>query len=855
MQKTSMTNDRKIQISIGGSRKSTTWQTTDMLVSELYAKLAQPVRSNMTMQEYDRLTKAKKSDAKDVGGFVGGSLRDGRRKAHNVNSRDIITLDADNITAGATDMWLKRLEGLGVSYCVYSTRSHREQAPRLRIIIPMVQALAPDAYCFVAREMAYYIDGTMQIFDPTTFQPERLMFWPSVDSDQPYVYAAADKPFLLPDSWLQGDAWRNMATWRQVPGHEADEAALRAINSVKQPPEEALGIVGIFNRTYSIYDVMDQFLPGVYEPCLALGENRYTYTGGSSAGGAVVYDDHFLYSHHATDPAGGVLCNAFDLVRLHRYPDMDNEVNPRTPMHNRPSYVEMKKYAKTLPGVQETIAADKAANMDSIYEAAYGKLAPVDDFCDVPMPEGNNTTPKPETPPATPAGQESVFKPSMLMGQLDMDDRGNYDATINNYRLILENDPQLQGCLWYNQFTGADTCERLPGREDPRPVTFGMRTDIAPIVQHLQMVYGIKLNMRYLELAVAEVLKAHTRHPVREWLETLQWDGVERLDGLLVRTLGAEDTALTRAITRKIVCAVVQRSYFPGSKFDAMLVLVGGQGTGKSTLSRILAIRPEWHVDSVPSFNDKKGYEVITGNVVVEVAEMAAYSKTDVRSMKNFITQTSYRYRPAYGDKTLDYPAQCVLIGTTNEKEFLNDPTGGRRYWIVDTEQSKYNIDWAQMNAAQRDIGQIYAEAKHRLFNEHEPLVLPAELEQELQAKQEAEYTERSAWYDEIKAFLDMPVPEDWHEKTLAEKVVYVSNTTEFEAEAEKQATLMTEPRTLEYTTTREVFELVIRQRTGGEHVAYDKRIQLEIARALQECKMRKHDTRRNNRTGKYWLR
>lgn len=825
-----------------------------MLVSELYDKLAAPVRSNMTMQEYDRLTKAKKSDAKDVGGFVGGSLRDGRRKAHNVNSRDIITLDADNITAGATDMWLKRLEALGISYCVYSTRSHREQAPRLRIIVPMTTAISPDAYCFVSRELAYHIDNTMSIFDPTTFQPERLMFWPSVDSDQPYVFAYADKPLLYPNAWLEGDAWHDMSQWRQVPGHEADEAVLRALDAVKQQPEDAVGIVGVFNRTYSIYDVMEQFLPGVYEPCQGLGGNRYTYTGGSSAGGAIVYDDHFLYSHHATDPAGGVLCNAFDLVRLHRWPSLDDEANPKTPMNKRPSYTEMKRYAKELPAVKATIAAERAADMDGMYEQTYGKPSLEDDFKDIVAPEASYTTPDVKTPETTSPGQESTFKPSMLMDQLDQDERGRYDATLHNYQLILENDPQLQGRLWHNQFTGADTCERLPGREDPNPTTFGMRTDIAPIVQHMQMVYDIKLNMRYLELAISETLKAHVRHPVREWLDPLVWDGQERLDGLLVRTLNAEDTLLTRAITRKIVCAIVQRAYFPGSKFDAMLVLVGGQGTGKSTLSRILAIKPEWHVDSVPSFNDKKGYEVITGNTVVEVAEMAAYNKTDTRSMKNFITQTSYRYRPAYGDKTLDYPAQCVLIGTTNEREFLNDPTGSRRYWVVDTEQSKYNVNWEAMDQAQRDIAQIYAEAKHRLFNEHEQLMLPPELEQELTAKQEAEYTERGSWYEEIKAYLEMPVPEDWHKKTLREKLVYVSNTAEFEAEAEKQQMLGGEIHTLQYTTVREVFELVIRQTPGGEHMQYDKKIQMEISRSLQECKLRKQATKRGGKFGKYWL-
>ena len=769
----------------------------------------------------------------------------------------MITLDADNIACGDTEVWIRRMESLGISYAVYSTRSHRPAAPRLRFVVPLSRLVSADEYCFLAREMAYHIDNTMRIFDPTTFQPERLMYWPSVDTDIPFIYKSADAPLLSPDNWL-ADQWQDISRWRQVPGHEADTAILHALHHMKQQPEEAAGIVGLFNRTYSIHDAMTQFLAGTYEETPGV-QDRYTYTGGSATGGAVVYDSKFLYSHHATDPAGGVLCNAFDLVRLHRYPDMDNDIHPRANITKRPSYIEMKKFAKSLPDIKAAMAKEKAADMDNAFAGLYNtpgagvSSAPAGHPGDgvSGTPQANNL-PAAGSAPGMAAGQPlQVSSPGALQPFLDADDRGDYKPTVRNYKLILMHDPALRGCMWRDIFAGVDRCERMPGRADPAPRPFGMRTDAGPLVAHIQSVYDMPVNMRFLEMAIHEVFYESERHPVREWMDVLVWDGVERLDRLLVRTLGAVDTEYTRAVTRKTVCAVVKRAYDPGAKFDAMLVLDGGQGTGKSTLTKILAIKPDWHIDSVPKFSGKDAYEIITGRLVIEVAEMAAFSKTDVRQMKNFITQTSYKYRPAYGDKILDFPTQCILIGTTNDREFLNDSTGGRRYWVVPTAESGFRRE--AFDDARQDIAQIYAEAKHRLFVEHESLELPSHLQDELRALQEDEYTAHSTWYYEILEYLHMPVPENWHDMTLQAKGVYLANTAEFEQETQRQQMLGQSYR-MRYTTNREVFELVIRQRIGGEHAAFDKRIQMEISAALTECKCKKHTVWAQGKAQKVWF-
>ena len=156
----------------------------------------------------------------------------------------------------------------------------------------------------------------MEFCDPTTFEPSRLMYWASCCKDGEYVYEVYDGGFCSVDGVLAmyGD-WKDITQWPQVPGTEAIEKRRLA---KQEDPTTKRGAVGAFCRTYGIPQAMDSFLPGVYEATAVPG--RYTYTGGSTAGGAVVYDGElFLYSHHATDPCSGLLVNAWDLVRLHKF--------------------------------------------------------------------------------------------------------------------------------------------------------------------------------------------------------------------------------------------------------------------------------------------------------------------------------------------------------------------------------------------------------------------------------------------------------------------------------------------------------------------------------------------------------
>jgi putative DNA primase/helicase len=405
-------NDRQITISAAGSRKAIFWPAQSLYWSELLERLKTPARGTETLAEYLRYPKNKQDELKDVGGFVAGTLKDNRRKASNVLTRDVITLDLDNIQPGGTQDTLRRLEGLGCAYAVYSTRKHEEAKPRLRVLLPLNRTAAADEYEPLARKLAQIIG--IELCDPTTFEASRLMYWPSCCIDSTYVYTCGDKPFLDADGMLlMYNDWRNVAEWPQVPG--VQQAQVK-IASKQGNPIEKTGVVGAFCRIHDVYRAIETFLPGVYTPCED-GSGRFTYTGGSTTGGAIIYDNgNFLYSHHATDPAGGKLCNAFDLVRLHKFSDLDADAKTDTPISKLPSFIAMCELA-----VKDIYVA--AAINQERYEKA------TQAFADPPEDTANWIS-KLQISPTT----------------------GVPARTTDNILIILENDPLIKGKIAFDEF-------------------------------------------------------------------------------------------------------------------------------------------------------------------------------------------------------------------------------------------------------------------------------------------------------------------------------------------------------------------------------------------------------------------
>lgn len=237
-----MINDRKIVISVGASRKSINWQRQELNFSDFIGRLKKPIRSTETLETYLKMSKTKQDELKDIGGFVGGSLKGLRRKSDSVEFRDLITLDFDNIISGGTSEVIKRVMTLGCSYVIYSTRKHASYKPRLRIILPTDRSVSPDEYEPIARFMAKTIG--IEMADPTTFEASRLMYWPSCSCDSEYVFKYEDKPLLSADGILNKyDDWKDISSWPQVPGSEVSH---RKLITRQQDPTSKNGIIRAF---------------------------------------------------------------------------------------------------------------------------------------------------------------------------------------------------------------------------------------------------------------------------------------------------------------------------------------------------------------------------------------------------------------------------------------------------------------------------------------------------------------------------------------------------------------------------------------------------------------------------------
>jgi len=708
-----MKHDRQIVISIGESRKSTRWQRQTLMLSELYERLSLPVRSDETMAEYLAMPKAEQDARKDVGGYVAGTLAGPRRKAGAVTGRDVLTLDLDSIPPWETDTIIKRVDALGPGYCIYSTRKHRPDAPRLRVLIPLDRTATAEEYEAVARRTAEWIG--MDVMDPSTFEPSRLMYWGSVCSDGEWIFRTADKPFLAVDDVLGTYAdWHDVTAWPRAAG----ETTPKKLAAKQQDPETKPGIVGAFCRTYDVPRAMDELIPGVYEPT---GEGRYTYTGGSTTGGAVLYDDgKFLFSHHATDPCGGQLVNAWDMVRLHRFGDLDDEAKAGTAGASLPSYKAMSELALQDPVVSGLLSDERWAEATK----AFG-----------PVEEDDGAWRKP---------------PMMVLTG-----NGHPEKSMRNYLTALEHDPGVRGKLRLNLFSGRiDVTGPLPWTRPGTSASWN-DDDAAQLRIYYEPFFG-KVPKNDLLDAVAAAASDQAYHPVRDYLTGLTWDGTPRLDTLLIDYLGAADAPYTRAVTRKAFTAAAARILAPGCKYDTMLVLVGKQGRHKSTL--LAKLGGEWFSDSLRTFGDKDSMETIQGTWINELSEMQALSKADVNAVKMFLSKTHDYYRAAYGRYTADRPRQCVFFGTTNSTECLTDITGGRRFWVCDIDQQGRTKNVFRDLDGERD--QMWAEAVFR-WREGETLHLPPELDAIARQLQE-EHRTHHPWEMVIREFLDQEIPVDW---------------------------------------------------------------------------------------------
>lgn len=713
-------------ISTGRSRYETAWKNKTMSWAALLNRLSRSMETPETHAEYMKMGKEQQDKIKDIGGFVGGHLKDGRRKTGYVVARQLLTLDLDFPPAEFWDDIVNNLE-IDSALAVYSTHKHTKAKPRYRLIMPLDREVTPDEYEAIARKIAEKIG--IDYFDDSTFQPTRLMYWPSHSVDVEPFFRFYDAPFLAADAVLaEYPDWTDTSYWPE----SSRMVGERRKQADKQgDPLEKKGPLGAFCRTYSITEAIAKFLPDVYTPTAK--PDRYTYAAGSTAAGLVVYDgDVFAYSNHSTDPAGGRLSNAFDLVRIHKFGHLDDGHEDK-PISQRPSQKAMAAFANEDPGVSLALANDRQSGA-------------VLEFEDVPLPDDIDDS----------------WKTKLVRTE-----NGDVKPLITNAVLILENAPELKG-IRFNELSGAiEVKGRLPW---PRPNKYWRDADEAQLYGWVADQYGVQFPENRFGKALAIVTDRRRFNPLREYIQSLpEWDSVPRVDTLLIDYLGAEDTEYARAVTRKTLVGAIQRVLTPGCKFDTVLVLDGKPGIGKSTLLRKLG--GKWFSDSLSlaDTRDKTAAEKLQGVWIMEIGEMQGTRKADVDVMKGFISRQVDEYRAAYGRVVERHPRTAIICGTTNSTTgFLRDATGNRRFWPVTVNGGGRLSVW---DMTEETRAQIWAEAMI-FVAEGETSYLDAAMEKEAAKAQQAAlmYDEREG---QVIDYLETLLPADWYNWDLTQRVDY----------------------------------------------------------------------------------
>lgn len=703
---------RDLAIAYGNSRQAKNWVNKTIRYEDLKERLKVTIRTAESAEEYAKMSKAQRDVAKDHGGFVGGALKGGRRKVDAVELRSMIALDGDRIDKAFLDDY-----ETNASYtsCLYTTHSSTEANPRVRLVFPLLRDVTSEEFVAVSRYLAQMLG--IDFFDECSYQPNQLMYWPSSPQNGVFVFKEVEKEWLDPDAILSvHPEWTDPT---RLPTSSRESKANQVTQQKVQDPLEKEGTVGIFNRVFfPVTRALEIFLAGVYEPTES--ESRWHLIASSSIAGVEIKDEKFVYSHHAKDPAYLKLCNAFDIVRVHKFGDLDDKA----------SFRAMCDFAMRQDEVKIVAANERLSEAEKDFAES------VDDEWKKRLQRNKN---------------------------------GVLENNLHNIRLIMENDPYMKNIVFNQLADGMEIRGAVPWKH---PARFWRDADDAQLICYIDASYG-SFSQRNYDIAVTKAADDRSYHPIKEYFDGLPvWDEMPRVDTVLIDYLGAQDNAYVRAVTRKVLCAAYMRIYHPGIKFDYITVLNGNQGIGKSTL--IAKLGMEWFADSLTlsDMNDKTAAEKLQGYWIHEIGEMAGMRKAELEKVKAFVSRQDDKYRASFGRRVTPHPRQCIFFGTTNsENGYLRDITGNRRFWNVKVTGDGRMKPW---DLGQETVDQIWAEVIV-LSNAGEELFLDHTLE-DYARKEQSEAMEQDDREGLVARYLDMLLPETWDTMDVHQRRDYVQD-------------------------------------------------------------------------------
>lgn len=511
---------RDLAIAYGNNRQAKKWVNKKTKYADLKERLKVTIRTTESAEEYAKMSKSARDAAKDHGGFVGGVLAGGRRKVDTVESRSMIALDGDRIDTDFLDNYETNAP---YTSFLYTTHSHTPDNPRVRLIFPLTRDITAEEFVAVSRYLAQMLG--IDYFDECSYQPNQLMYWPSSPQNGVFVFKEVEKAWLNPDDILSAHPeWTDPT---RLPTSSRESKANQITQQKVQDPLTKEGTVGLFNRVFfPVTRALDTFLSDIYEA--TDNENRYHLIAASSMAGVEIKDDKFVYSHHAKDPAYLKLCNAFDIVRIHKFGDLDEKA----------SFKEMCEFAMQQDEVKLQAANERLAEAEADFTVTD------DDW-----------------------KKRLKYQPKTSM----------LENSVYNLNLILANDPDFANFAFNEMANRIQVTGPLPW-ERPEGNQFWRDADTAQLKSIIDIRY-LPFSSRNHDVAFTKITDDRHFHPIRDYLNSLpQWDGIERVEDIFIKYLQADDTEYVRTVTRKTFAAAVARIYVPGTKFDCVPVLDGDQG-------------------------------------------------------------------------------------------------------------------------------------------------------------------------------------------------------------------------------------------------------------------------------------